>query len=203
MWPLLRLLGYSLLLSSRTILFTWSSGTTKAPNKRVAPVSVGHSNPSPDGPRAPTQEPSKDKEERLCKGTYIGLKRKFNEGGRFQDWLSLFFCFCRLTFLCRWYVMMTCYWVPFTSWYASSCPVGALLTRLEARCVERYYVGRRLVACRIFACTSRHRFGPVARADHLSRTAPLHFDRTHANVIYLQSKLATHADIPSCFALLR
>ena len=146
MWPLLRLLGYSLLLSSRTTLFTWSSGTTKAPNKRVAPVSVGHSNPSPDGPRAPTQEPSKDKEERLCKGTYIGLKRKFNEGGRFQDWLSLFFCFCRLTFLCRWYVMVTCYWVPFTSWYASSCPVGALLARLEARCVERYYVGRRLVA---------------------------------------------------------
>ena len=65
------------------------------------PVSVGHSNPSPDGPRAPTQEPSKDKEERLWKGTYI------NEGGRVQDWLSLFLLLST-RYICRWYVMMTC-----------------------------------------------------------------------------------------------
>ena len=117
--------------------FMWSSSTTKAPNKRVAPVSVGHSNPSPDGPRAPTQTPSKDKEERLCKGTYIGLKRKFNEGGRVQDWLSLFFAFVDSLYmqLVRNDDMAVSlgYWVPFTSWYASSCPVGAPLARLEAR----------------------------------------------------------------------
>ena len=33
--------------------------------------------------------------------------------------------------------------------------------------------------------------------------APLRFDRTHANVIYLPSKLAAHAGIPSFFAALR
>ena len=53
-----------------------------------------------EGPRAPTQEPSKDK------GTYIGLKRKFSEGGRVQDWLSRFLLLST-RFLCRWYVMMT------------------------------------------------------------------------------------------------
>ena len=106
MWPLLRLLRYSLLLSSQTLLFMWSSSTTKALNKRVAPVSVGHSNPSPDGPRAPTQEPSKDKEERLWKGTDISLKRKSNKEGRVQDWLSLFLLLST-HYICRWYVMMT------------------------------------------------------------------------------------------------
>ena len=34
-------------------------------------MSARHSNPSPDGQRAPTQEPGKDREERLCERTHV------------------------------------------------------------------------------------------------------------------------------------
>ena len=67
-------------------------------------------------------------------------KRKFNEGGRVQDWLSLFFAFVDSLYmpLVRDDDMAVSlgYWVPFTSWYSSSCPAGAPLARLEARRVE-------------------------------------------------------------------
>ena len=96
------------------------------------------------------------------------------------------------------------YWVPFTSWYASSCPVGAPLARLEGggvlrdttlstpRCMTSFLHERQDTDLDMsLAQTTFH-------VRHLFVSTG-----THANVIYLQSKLAIHAGIPSCFPALR
>ena len=162
---------------------------TKAPNERVAPVvSAGHSNPSPDGQRAPTQEPSKDREERLYERTYIcptgctrvyhsetipiaGGEESFEKGKRDQDSLRLFFM--RFSFLSLVSLQFTS--LRRMSYFYCDCMFMVFraclvcFLRISKRAVLRHtaLVDASLHCCCI-SVLSKHQLEPVARVDYRS-----------------------------------